>query len=148
MLKASARPPAVPVVIDVALVPLEPGAALSAVVDVRIAPLPAAVDPAVLPAAQRFNARAEFLASLPTLSAVALSRGYKPLPKGKTRIESFVDVRPLVKMNEKTFRREVWTRDKYACRACERQGRHALRGLPGRPGRYRRPSSRGVSRED
>ncbi len=58
---------------------------------------------------------------LPTCREVAASRVGRSFPKGKTRIEAFVDERPILKLNERTFKIAVWNRDKYCCRCCARK---------------------------
>lgn len=59
--------------------------------------------------------------TLPTCREMADARAGQPIPKGKTRIEAFVDERPIRKLNERTFKIAVWTRDKYLCRCCARR---------------------------
>ncbi len=44
----------------------------------------------------------------------------KPCPKGKTRLELRAKERPLTKVDERTFKAEVWKRDKHHCRKCGR----------------------------
>ena len=71
-----------------------------------------------------------FLDNLPTLN----ERTYKPgdLLKGKTRLQEHVEQRPLVKVDEKTFRTGVWTRDKSICRCCGRKVQKVLGRVPER----------------
>ena len=42
--------------------------------------------------------------------------GPRACPKGKTRLELKVEARPLAKVDEKTFKADVWRRDKNRCR--------------------------------
>lgn len=69
---------------------------------------------------------------LPTLAEIARSRAGKPLPKGKTRLEARVEAKPLTVVDEKTFRAEVWKRDKSRCRCCERKVQKIMGRVPER----------------
>ncbi len=71
-------------VLEVAIVPVDP-AQRGPVVEVRLTPMPAAVDPHGQSAGKRFDARADLLSRLPTVAAVAASRAGKPIPKRSTR---------------------------------------------------------------
>jgi 5-methylcytosine-specific restriction endonuclease McrA len=57
------------------------------------------------------------LADLPYLT----DRPARACPKGKTRLEETAEQRPLTKVDEATFRGEVWTRDLHHCRSCGRK---------------------------
>jgi hypothetical protein len=65
---------------------------------------------------------------LPTVDQVAAERHAKaePIAKGKTRLETRTEARPLAKVDEKQFKDDVWARDKHHCRCC---GRKVVRGL-------------------
>lgn len=65
------------------------------------------------------------LAKLPTVADVERDRR-GPIAKGPTRLERTMADRPLTKIDEQQFKREVWTRDRYRCRCC---GRKVVRGL-------------------
>jgi len=68
------------------------------------------------------------LADLPYLTQ---QKG-RPVPKGKTRLEAHIEQRPLTKVDEKTFRAAVWTRDKDRCRCCRRKVQKVLGRVPER----------------
>ncbi len=53
-------------------------------------------------------------------------------PKGKTRVELVAEQRPLTKVDEKTFRAEVWKRDTNHCRCCLRKVKKVLGRVPER----------------
>lgn len=74
------------------------------------------------------------LSDLPTMAEVAAERARKgePISKGKTRLEEVIDARPLVKVDEKTFRNTVWTRDKSICRCCGRKVQKVMGRVPER----------------
>ena len=57
---------------------------------------------------------------------------FSPQPKGKTRLEVKVEQRPLTKIDEKEFRRQVWLRDKHRCRCCGRKVQKILGRAPER----------------
>lgn len=69
---------------------------------------------------------------LPTLAEVEAMRRGRPISKGKTRLQETVEARPLVRVTEKDFRREVWTRDKHHCRCCGRKVQQILGRVPER----------------
>lgn len=69
---------------------------------------------------------------LPTMAEVAAARVGKPIPKGKTRLEEEIEKRPLVKVTEKDFKLEVWTRDTNRCRCCGRKVQKILGRVPER----------------
>jgi hypothetical protein len=69
---------------------------------------------------------------LPTMAEVAAMRAGKPIPKGKTRLQEKVEARPLVKVTEKDFKQEVWTRDKSRCRCCGRKVQKIMGRVPER----------------
>lgn len=54
------------------------------------------------------------------------------LLKGKTRLQERIEERPLTKVDEKTFRAEVWKRDKSHCRWCLRKVEKVLGRVPQR----------------
>lgn len=57
------------------------------------------------------------MSDLPTLADVARSRT-GPIEKGRTRLELAMDARPLTRVDEQAFRKEVIDRDGYVCRCC------------------------------
>ena len=69
-----------------------------------------------------------FLDSLPTLT----DRPRLAQPKSKTRLQEHVEAKPLVKVDEKTFRAAVWLRDKSICRCCGRKVQKVLGRVPER----------------
>lgn len=73
-----------------------------------------------------------FFASLPTMAEVQADRIGKAIPKGKTRLEEKIEQRPLTKVDEKTFRAEVWKRDKDRCRSCKRKVQKVMGRVPER----------------
>lgn len=56
-----------------------------------------------------------------TMAEAEALRVGKPIEKGKTRLETRMDERPLTKVDQKTFKGEVWKRDKSHCRCCGRK---------------------------
>ncbi len=66
-----------------------------------------------------------------TLAEVEASRP-RAQPKGKTRLQEHVDARPLVKVDEKSFKAEVWARDKSKCRCCGRKVAKVMGRVPER----------------
>jgi hypothetical protein len=72
------------------------------------------------------------LDDLPTLAEVQAMRVGKPILKGQTRLEATTEQRPLTKVDEQTFRREVWTRDHGHCRCCLRKVIKTLARVPER----------------
>jgi hypothetical protein len=74
----------------------------------------------------------EMLAKLPTVADEAAKRVGKAIPKGKTRLQETIEARPLTKIDEKEFRRQVWFRDKNRCRCCERKVEKVLGRVPER----------------
>ena len=66
--------------------------------------------------------------SLPTLA----DRPRQAVPKGKTRLEETVEQRPLTKVTERDFKKEVWKRDKGHCRCCLRKVVKILDRIPER----------------
>jgi hypothetical protein len=69
---------------------------------------------------------------LPTLAQVQADRASTPNWKPKTRLEAYVDEKPRTLIDEKEFRRQVWERDHYRCRCCERPVRKVLGRIPDR----------------
>jgi len=61
----------------------------------------------------------------------AMRRG-KPIEKGPTRLQKTIEERPLVKVDEKTFKAAVWLRDKKHCRKCGRKVEKVLGRVPER----------------
>lgn len=61
----------------------------------------------------------------------AMRRG-KPISKGKTRLQDVVEARPLTRVTEADFRREVWARDKNRCRCCGRKVQKIISRVPER----------------
>lgn len=77
--------------------------------------------------------RLDQLSSVPmTMAEAEASRRGAPIAKGKTRLEETIAQRPLTKVDEKTFRGEVWKRDKDHCRSCERKVIKTLARVPER----------------
>ena len=68
-------------ILQVAIVPVDPDAPLSPVVEVRLEPARAAAAVRLADGKPDVSPRAMFLERLPTLSAVQQSRAYKPIPK-------------------------------------------------------------------
>lgn len=68
------------------------------------------------------------LSDLPTLA----DRAGGPQPKGKTRLEVTAEHRPLTKVTERDFKREVWKRDQGHCRCCLRKVQKIMDRLPER----------------
>jgi 5-methylcytosine-specific restriction endonuclease McrA len=56
----------------------------------------------------------------------------RAVPKGKTRLELRSEQRPLTKVDEQTFRNEVWARDLHHCRHCGREVKRILGRVPER----------------
>jgi len=69
---------------------------------------------------------------LPTSADVAADRVGKPVSKGKTRLEIRIQQAPRTKLDELTFRRVVWIRDRYRCRCCRRKVMKTLARIPER----------------
>ncbi len=69
---------------------------------------------------------------LPTSADVAARRVGRPIAKGKTRLEVRTATRPITKLEELTFRRLVWIRDRYRCRCCRRKVLKTLARIPER----------------
>lgn len=69
---------------------------------------------------------------LPTLAEMQAERAGKPIPKGRTRLQDAIEARPLVKVTDRDFRNEVWTRDKNRCRCCGRKVQRILGRVPER----------------
>lgn len=70
--------------------------------------------------------------NLPTMAEVAASRVGRPILKGKTRLEETAEQRPLTKIDEQEFRRQVWQRDLHRCRCCGRKVVKTLARVPER----------------
>lgn len=70
--------------------------------------------------------------NLPTMAEVAAARVGKPILKGKTRLEATIEERPLTKIDEKEFRRQVWKRDLNRCRCCGRKVEKVMGRVPER----------------
>ncbi len=101
-------------IVEVALVPAPDQ--LGPIVDVEIIPV------SEVRRLGQLKALADVLFDgVPTCHEVAADRVGQSFPKGKTRIEAYVDERPILKLNERTFKIAVWARDKYLCRHCERK---------------------------
>lgn len=73
-----------------------------------------------------------FKVDLPTLAETEAARVGKPIDKGKTRLETKMDARPLTKVDEKTFKAEVWKRDRSHCRCCGRKVIKSIERIPER----------------
>lgn len=56
----------------------------------------------------------------------------KPIAKGPTRLQETIAGRPLTTIDEREFKRQVWTRDKYHCRCCGRKVQKLLGRVPER----------------
>ena len=69
---------------------------------------------------------------LPTPEDMYEMRRGKPLLKGPTRLEKTIAERPLTKVDEKTFKAEVWKRDKNRCRSCGRKVQKVMGRVPER----------------
>jgi hypothetical protein len=61
----------------------------------------------------------------------AMRRG-KPIAKGLTRLEHTMEARPLTKIDEKEFKRQVRERDGHHCRCCGRAVLYVLSRVPER----------------
>jgi hypothetical protein len=72
------------------------------------------------------------LSDLPTMAEVAAARAGRPIPKGKTRLEETIEVRPLTKVDGKAFKDDVWQRDKSRCRCCRRKVQRIMGRVPER----------------
>lgn len=72
------------------------------------------------------------LSALPDAEDVAAARVGQPIDKGKTRLELKVEARPLTKVDEKTFKADVWKRDGKRCRCCGRKVIKCLDRVPER----------------
>lgn len=70
--------------------------------------------------------------ALPTLQDVMAARAGRPIPKGPTRLQVHEQQAPLTKVDEKTFRADVWRRDKDRCRCCGRKVVKTLSRVPER----------------
>src|SRR6185295_11364716 len=57
---------------------------------------------------------------------------FNPQPKGKTRLEEKAEARPLTKIDEKEFLRQVWHRDQSHCRCCSRKVIKSIERIPER----------------
>lgn len=75
---------------------------------------------------------ADLMAKLPTMAETAAARVGEPILKGKTRLEATIAERPLTKIDEKEFRRQVWVRDGNHCRCCGRKVVKTLARVPER----------------
>lgn len=71
-------------VVEVAIVPVDPAAPLTPVLNVRLERA-ASADAVARPGAARAKRSLDIFASLPTLSAVQASKAYKPIPKKPIR---------------------------------------------------------------
>jgi hypothetical protein len=58
--------------------------------------------------------------NLPTMADVAAARIGKPIPKGPSRLQETIADTPLVLVDLKAFRAEVFARDGFICRWCLR----------------------------
>lgn len=72
------------------------------------------------------------LSDLMTMAEAAALRVGKPIPKGPTRLQETVAARPLIKVDAKAFKSEVWIRDKSHCRCCGRKVEKVLGRVPER----------------
>lgn len=70
--------------------------------------------------------------NLPTPEDVYRMRRGSPISKGKTRLQEVVEQRPLTKVTDKDFKKEVWTRDKSRCRCCGRKVLKTISRVPER----------------
>lgn len=55
-----------------------------------------------------------------------------PCPKGKSRLETRMDAKPLTKVTDKQFKAGVWRRDRNRCRCCGRKVERMMDRLPER----------------
>lgn len=69
--------------------------------------------------------------NLPTMAQVAAART-GPIEKGKTRLEIKAEKKPLTKVDDKQFRKEVHERDGKRCRCCERKVLATMEHIPER----------------
>lgn len=76
--------------------------------------------------------RAEIWAKLPTAAEVDAARAGKPIEKGLTRLQKTAEARPLTKIDEKEFKRQVRERDEHHCRCCGRAVLYVLSRVPER----------------
>lgn len=67
-----------------------------------------------------------------TFEEVQALRAGRPISKGKTRLQEKVEARPLVRVTEKDFKKEVWSRDKNRCRCCKRKVQKIMGRVPER----------------
>lgn len=58
---------------------------------------------------------------LPTLAEVEADRVGKRISKGPSRLERRDDDRAITVVNDREFKRQVWARDQFRCRWCERK---------------------------
>lgn len=71
------------------------------------------------------------LANLPTMDETAAARR-GPIRKGPSRLETKMEERPLVLIDERAFRTAVRERDRHHCRCCGRRVRYTLTLCPER----------------
>jgi 5-methylcytosine-specific restriction endonuclease McrA len=67
-----------------------------------------------------------------TMAEAAAARVGKTIEKGKTRLEIKVEATPVTKIDEKTFRTQVWNRDQKHCRCCGRKVIKTIDRVPNR----------------
>lgn len=70
--------------------------------------------------------------NLPTAAEVDAMRRGKPISKGKTRLQDVIEARPLTKVTDADFKRQVWERDKKHCRCCGRKVQKVMSLIPER----------------
>jgi hypothetical protein len=67
-----------------------------------------------------------------TMAEVEAMRRGRPIDKGKTRLELKVEAKPLTKIDEKDFKKQVWNRDQKRCRCCGRKVIKTIERVPER----------------
>lgn len=56
----------------------------------------------------------------------------RAIPKGASRLQETKEARKVSVVDDRTFKREIWKRDKSRCRCCERQVLKAIARIPER----------------
>lgn len=69
---------------------------------------------------------------IPSADEIAAERVGKPILKGKTRTELRAEQRPLTRIDEREFKRQVRERDHHHCRCCGRAVVYVLARVPER----------------
>lgn len=69
---------------------------------------------------------------IPTLAEVEEMRRGKAIEKGPTRLQKTSEARPLTKIDEREFKRQVRERDEHHCRCCGRAVLYVLSRVPER----------------